>query len=130
MGQTLEMLLAAEPAKIKNVPTGQIEIKRLSKQLGKPFIVAYRAGTLDELKSIGENADDNETEEMKWAIYELTTDPNFKSKELREHFGVTRPVDIVDNILLGGEVIMLYQAIMKVSGFDKDSKTDVEAVKN
>ena len=130
MGQTLEMLLAAEPAKVKNVPTGQIEIKRLSKQLGQPFIVTFRAGTLDELKSIGENADGNETEEMKWAIYELTTDPSFKDKGLRERFGVARPVDIVDNILLGGEVLMLYQAIMKSSGFDKDTGTDVEAVKN
>lgn len=130
MGQTLEMLLAADPAKVKKAPTGQIEIKRLSDQLGKPFTVTFRAGTLDELNSIGENAKDSETEEMKWAIYELTLDPNFKDSGLREKFGVTRPVDIVNSILLGGEIMTLYRAIMKISGFDKNAKQDVEAVKN
>lgn len=130
MGQTLAMLLGADPAKVKNIPTGQIEIKRLSKQFGQPFVVTFRAGTLDELKSIGENSDGNETEEMKWAIYELTTEPNFKDQGLRDRYGVTRPVDIVDTILLGGEILMLYQAIMKLSGFEKDSGMDAEAVKN
>ena len=129
MGQTLDMLLAADPSKLKNVPTGQVKIKRLSKKLGQPFYIKFKAGTINQMKEIGEKANDSETEEMKWTIYELTFDPDFKSKELRERLGVTRPVDIVDTILLGGEVLTVYQAILKLSGFDKDG-LNIEEVKN
>ena len=129
MGQTLDMLLVADVAKVKDIPTGKIEIKRLSKQLGQPFFISYRAATLDEMKNISENANGNDTEEMKWAIYELTTDPTFKTKELREKYGTTRPVDIVSIILLGGEILMVYNAIMKLSGFDKGN-VDIEDTKN
>lgn len=129
MGQTLDMLLAADPSKLKNVPTGQVEIKRLSKELGQPFYIKFKAGTIDQFKEIGEKANDDETEEMKWTIYELTFDPDFKNKELRDKFGVTRPVDIVDTLLLGGEILTVYQAILRLSGFDKDG-LNIEEVKN
>lgn len=130
MGQTLEMLLTADPSKVKNIPTGKVEIKRLSKQLGKPFIISFRAGTLDEIKEISENAKDSETEEMKWVVYNLSNDPDFKDKGLREKYGVTRPVDIVSAVLLGGEIAMVYKAITKLSGMDKTAVLDVEEIKN
>lgn len=123
------MLLAADPAKIKNIPTGQVEIKRLSKQLGQPFYIKFKAGTIDQFKEIGEKANDDETEEMKWTIYELAFDPDFKNKDLREKFAVIRPVDIVDALLLGGEILTVYQAILRLSGFDKDG-LNIEEVKN
>ena len=129
MGQTLDMLLAADPSKLKNVPTGQVKIKRLSKELGQPFYIKFKAGTINQMKEIGEKANDSESEEMKWTIYELTFDPDFKSKELRDKFGATRPVDIVDVLLLGGEIMTVYQAILKLSGFDKDG-LNIEEVKN
>lgn len=129
MGQTLEMLLAADPAKIKNIPTGQVEIKRLSKELGQPFYIKFRAATINEIKEIGENSGGNETEEMKWTIYEMSIDPDFKNKELREKYGVRRPVDIVDTILLGGEILTVYQAILRLSGFDREG-LNIEEVKN
>lgn len=130
MGQTLEMLLAADPAKIKNIPTGKIEIKRLSKIFGQPFYVSFRAATLDQLQEVQDNiGDGGDAEEMKWIVYEFSTDPDFKSKELREKYGVKRPVDIVNEILLGGEIATVYNAIMKLSGFDKKA-VDVEEIKN
>jgi len=129
MGQTLDMLLAADPAKIKNIPTGQVEIKRLSKELGQPFYIKFRAATVNEIKEIGEKAGNNEAEEMKWTIYELSLDPDFKNKELREKYGVKRPVDIVDTILLGGEILTVYQAILRLSGFER-GELDIEEVKN
>jgi len=130
MGQTLDMLLKADPAKVKNIPTSKVEVKRLSSELGQPFFINYRAATLDELNEIGEKAGKSDAEEMKWTIYELSTDPDFKNKELREAYGVTRPVDIVSTILLGGEILMVYSAMMKLSGFDKGAQVDVEEIKN
>lgn len=129
MGQTLEMLLAA-PEKAQNVPTGKVEIKRLTKEYGKPFFVEFRAGTLEQLKDISDHARVNgqysETEEMKWTVYELCTDPNFKDSRLREAYKVTRPVDVVEKILLGGEIHALHQAILKLSG----AGNVVEEIKN
>ncbi len=129
MSQTLDMLLTADPEKIKNVPTGQVEIQRLSKELGKPFYIKFKAATIDCLKDIEQKSGGKDTEEMKWTVYEQTIDPDFKSKELREKFGVKRPVDIVETLLLGGEILMVYQAILKLSGFSKDG-LDIEEVKN
>lgn len=119
MGQTLEMLLA-DPDKVKDVPTGTMEIKRLTEKYGKPFVITFKAGTLEQLKEIGNNAVVNgkydETEEIKWTVYELCTDPNFKDERLRKAFGVARPVDVVEKILLGGELTALHQAIIRLSG--------------
>lgn len=129
MGQTLDMLLNVDPGKIRNVPTGQVEIQRLSKELGQPFYIKFKAATIDGLKDIEEKSGGKDTEEMKWTVYEQTIDPEFKSKELREKFGVKRPVDIVETLLLGGEILMVYQAILKLSGFNKDG-LDIEEVKN
>jgi len=128
MGQNLDMLLGADPAKMKEIPTGEIEIPRLSKKLGQKFYISFRAATIDEMNEIGDKAGKSESEEMKWTIYEMSTDPLFKTKELREKYGTKRPVDIVSDILLGGEVIMVYNAIMKLSGFDKGRI--IEEVKN
>ena len=129
MGQTLDMLLNVDPGKIRNVPTGQVEIQRLSKELGQPFYIKFKAATIDGLKDIEEKSGGKDTEEMKWTVYEQTIDPEFKSKELREKIGVKRPVDIVETLLLGGEILMVYQAILKLSGFNKDG-LDIEEVKN
>lgn len=133
MGQTLEMLLAA-PEKVKKVPKSKVEIKRLTKEYGKPFFVEFKAGTLEQLKVIAENAkvngEYNEVEEMKWVIYELCTDPNFKDSRLREAYKVTRPVDVVEEILLAGEIYTIYRNILKVSGMDKGQEGLVEEIKN
>lgn len=132
MGQTLDMLLNADPAKVKNIPTGKVEIKRLSKQLGSPFLVSFRAATIGQMNEIGDKAKGNQGEEMKWTIYELSQDPNFKDKSLRERYGVVRPVDIVSIILLGGEILLLYNEIMKLSGLDKSNSESalIDEVKN
>lgn len=130
MSQTLDMLLTADPAKVKKVPAGQIEIKRLSKELSQPFFIKFRAGSLDEMKEVGESANGNDAEEMKYTIYNLATDPDFKNKDLREKYGVARPVDIVSAILLGGEILSVYTAIMKLSGYDRNAGMDIEEVKN
>jgi hypothetical protein len=126
---SLEMLLAADKTKIKEIPTGKIEIKRLSKALYKPFYVTFKAATLDQIKEISDTANDDDSQEMIWTIYEMTIDPDFKSKELREAYGITRPVDIVPEILLGGEILTLYNAITKLSGFEKKG-VDIEEIKN
>lgn len=130
MGQTLEMLLAADVSKITDIPRGKIEIKRLSKQLGKPFFISFRAMTLDEMKDIAEKADGDQSEEMKWAVYEFSEDPNFKDEQLRDKYGVKRPVDIVNTILLGGEILRVYQAIAKLSGHDRAAGVEIEEIKN
>jgi len=130
MGQTLEMLLAADKSKITNIPKGKIEIKRLSKALGKPFIVEYRAGTIDEMGDISKRANGSETEEMKWGVYEFTIEPNFKDTKLHDAYDVTRPIDIVSKVLLGGEIILIYRAISKLSGLDQGNVVEVEEVKN
>lgn len=129
MSQSLEMLLKADKSKIKDIPTGQTEIKRLSKVFGEPFMVKFRAGTLDEIGEIAERAKSG-TDEMKWTVYELVTDPNFQDTSLHQAYGIKRPIDIVSTILLGGEIVSVCKAIKGISGMSDDNETEIDKIKN
>jgi hypothetical protein len=44
----------------------------------------------------------------------------FKSKELLEHFQCATPKDLVNKLLLSGEVDDLYTAIVELNGYEQD----------
>lgn len=129
MAQTLDMLLN-NVDKVKSIPTGSIEIKRLTKQLGEPFRVTFRAATLEELREIEEQASEDVSEVVRWTVYKLVTDPPLNNQELREAYNVARPVEVVDKIFLGGELTTLYSAIKELSGIDDDNKVVIDEIKN
>lgn len=43
--------------------------------------------------------------------------PDFRSKDLREKFGVPTPNEVVSKLLLPGEITKLYNIISDLSGF-------------
>lgn len=129
MAQTLDLLLN-NVDKVKSVPTGSMEIKRLTKQLGEPFRVTFRAATLEELREIEEQANEDVSEVVRWTVYKLVTDPPLNNQELREAYNVARPVEVVDKIFLGGELTILYSAIKELSGIDDDNKVIIDEIKN
>jgi hypothetical protein len=117
----LDMLLGAAD-KITERPTGEFEVSRLSKILGEKFIIKARALTMAEMDALPKG------EKFKThIILAAVTDPDLKSKQLREKFtpegrkNPLTPVELVETLLLPGEAVNLYNSIMDLSGFGDDA---------
>lgn len=60
------------------------------------------------------------TELTRQIIVAATVDPDFRSAEVCDHFGVADPAMVPGKMLLAGEFSKLSQAIMELSGFSED----------
>ncbi len=69
-------------------------------------------------------------------IYNSAIEPNLKSAELQESYGVARPVEIVDELFDLGEIKAVATILAESAGYGKDvarlveSKDLIEDVKN
>lgn len=69
-------------------------------------------------------------------IYNSAIEPNLKSEELQESYGVARPVEIVDELFDLGEIKAVATILAESAGYGKDvarlveSKDLIEDVKN
>lgn len=50
----------------------------------------------------------------------------FKSKEVMDHFGCATPKELVNKLLLNGEIDELYNAISELNGYEKDEEEDIK----
>lgn len=120
------------------LPTKQIEIKRLSKLTGAPFVVTCQALDPETHADIVQmttridkkgRADVNTSEAQGLFLVEGITDPDLKNKALLEHFKVHTPAALVQKLFLPGEIIELAEVIASLSGFG-DSSAEEEEIKN
>ena len=129
---TLDLLLQLDESKLKK-PSKEVEMKRLSELTGAKVIFKVEALTPAKMEEIQEIAMDTDTENINISELQIMTvlegvrDPNFKTKDLMDKFGVYTPKDLIRKILLPGEIITLYNIIGDLSGFDGGA---VEEVKN
>lgn len=63
-------------------------------------------------------------------IINYTVDPNFKEAEVVKKAGCMTPEQLVNKVLLAGEVATLVEEISALSGFDKDLEELREEAKN
>lgn len=129
----LNLLLSADLTKIK-VPEKKVKIERLSEDLGVDVIFTCRAIAPDKMEEIQENAmrvvngepDLDVTEMQIFTVIEGVKDPNLKDKELREKFNALTPKELVNKLLLPGEISRLYRIISDLSGFGDKAVTEVK----
>lgn len=102
-------------------PTAEFEVSRLSEEIGQPFMIRARALTAREM-------DDLPMENLKeHTILEAVIEPEFRDKRLAEKFrpegrkSPLTPVEVVNALLLPGEVVNLSNGIMELSGFSKNA---------
>lgn len=128
----LDLLLQLDESKLKK-PCKEVNMKRLSELTGERVIFKIEALTPAKMEEIQEMAMDETMENINVSELQIMTilegikEPNFKSKELMDKFGVYTPKDLIRKILLPGEIITLYNIIGDLSGFDGGA---VEEVKN
>ena len=150
--ELIEKLLKKDKAELTNVQTTEVEIERLSKLIGEPCIFKLRGLTNKEIKELRELNTKKEWKNVKRNgksvkeevevvdtyklgldfIVEATIDPNFRDSRLREKFGTEVPTDIVEEMLLQGEMVKIGKAIQKLIGEDEEeNQQDIdEEIKN
>lgn len=115
MSDILRMLLDAEaPDVAKSLPTKRFEVPRLSKIVGAPVVFTLRAlpyGKVQDIRSM------TDTEQEVSILLGGCIDPNLKSDELQEFYGVPTPVEAVRSLLLPGEIADLAMEVERLSGY-------------
>ena len=125
MSDLLEALLDAQaPNVMKQLPTKQFEVKRLSEILGKKAVLTLRAlpyGRVQDLRRM------SESEQEIQILLAGCVDPDLRSDCLMAHFGAATPVDAVRSLLLPGEIADLSMEVERLSGYRRRT---IEEVKN
>ncbi|WP_454054575.1 phage tail assembly chaperone [Clostridium sp. Marseille-Q7071] len=132
---TIDLLLKVDTNKLFR-PEKQVEIKRLSELAGEKVVFTCQALNASEIEEATNNAltiksdgevDIKNNDMQLFVLLSGVKEPNLKSKELREYYECLTPKDLINKLLLPGEVSHLYNTINDLSGFGKGQ---VEEIKN
>lgn len=125
----IEKLLKLDASKLQ-MPSKEVEVKRLSDLLGEQFIVKLRgisSDKLDEIRDMAIKDDSIDVNEVRKAtVLTGVIEPNLRDESLSKHFGATTPYDLVDKLFLPGEKDALYEQINKLSGYNEGAVEDIK----
>lgn len=122
---TIDVLLNNDAA-ISNIKK-DAKINRLSDFAGSDVVFKVRAISYDEYVKILRE-DDNANVKLKVCSVAVV-DPNLNNKSLQMKYGAADSEDLVDKMLLMGEISMLYDEICNISGFN-DETSKIVTIKN
>ena len=125
MSELLDRLLKPEiPNVLKQLPTKEYKIKRLSELTGEDVVFRLRAlpyGRVEELK-------ESNSEEMNVHILLAgVVEPDLKDSRLAAKFGGATPAETVKAMLLPGEIEDISRAVERLCGYRMST---IEEVKN
>lgn len=136
MSNALNMLLKMDRAKVEELPTKVVEIKRLTELTGEKFEVTLRAINGERMSDIQKNSIDlskkggvkdiNLYSMQTQILAEGMVDPNLKDKALLEHFGCVTPKDLIKTLFLAGEISDLANEVQELSGYDKSDDEELK----
>ncbi|MCW6678158.1 hypothetical protein NH286_03190 [Anaerococcus sp. NML200574] len=84
----------------------------------------------EDAQAYGKNRDNPGYEQNKYLIYACCLDPKLDDEELMKGFEVKAAVDLIDKLMLVGEVSSIATILVEKAGFDKEALKVVEEVKN
>lgn len=129
---TLELLLKADTEQFK-LPTRKVEIPRLSALFNGQAVFTCQALSPTKYYDIQQTAssissgDKVNVSEMQVAtVLAGVIDPSFKNKELMQHYNVPTPAELVNKVLLPGEIVKLFNVITGLSGFGENVITEIK----
>jgi len=120
---------------LKEKPTAKLEIMRLSKLAGEPFVVTLQAVSARRYTELVNNVTDKKGVVDSGKAYQAyvmvalagMVDPPMKDKDIQEHYGCSTPEELLETIFTGGEITMIAERITDLSGM---SGNVVREVKN
>ena len=137
----VDKLMAIDAGKIVENPTEEMEITRLSKMLGEPFIIKLQAvhpqryteiqSMAVSLNKIGGINNIDIYKQNTHMILASLVEPNIKDRKLLDHFKVATPVDLIGKLFLAGEIDTINKKINELSGFsDEEFNKIKDEIKN
>ena len=133
----LDLLLGSDIDKIE-LPTKQVEIARLSKVFGKPFVITCKALSPDKYEEVqdmavkvdGKDVDLDVSLLQLFVVIEGVMDdagkPLMKNMDLMRKFKAQTPKELVRTLFLSGEITNIYSEIGNLSGFGDEAVTEVK----
>jgi hypothetical protein len=132
-----EKLLSLDSSKYKEKATSEIEIKRLSKMVGEPFLVKLQEVEAERLQELQAMIID------KKGNYDLTqarkvnaliccagvVEPSLSDKKLQDHFNVASPKELAEILFKGVELTQVADEIARISNFVQSDEEE-EVTKN
>ena len=125
MASMMDMLLAADPAKLSERPTANLKIKRLQDLFGEAAEIEIRSLTMQQI-------DDLRGKEKEHYILEAVTNIDFANKELCESLKPAGretpllPTECVRRLFLPGEIDKIFNEISDLSGYGPDALEKIE----
>lgn len=123
-----EKLLALDAKKYNEKQTDTMEIKRLSKLTGEPFIVTIKEiddNRIQELQAMmldsNGKVDYSKTRTVNALLcVEGVTEPNLGDTKLQKHFGAATPKELAEILFKGVDLGKVADGIIKLSNFIDD----------
>ena len=123
----IDLLLETDVEKIQAIRKSDYEVQRLSKALGKKFIVTCHALTHEQVGHLGEISKTNKEMKLNAVLEACKIEGiRFNNKDLMDKFSVITPLDLINKLFLPGEIYELYEAINTLSGYSKDAVKEVK----
>ncbi len=92
---------------------------RFTDEKGKNLPFKIRNISSRELADINRLVGENKYLADAHIVAKCCLEPNFKSVELQNHYGIMNDSELVEKVLLVGEINKLSTAILKLSGYGK-----------
>ena len=131
---TIDLLMKMDAGTITKVPTGEMEIKRLTELIGEKFVVKYKALNGRRITELSQTTLDGNGNLVGGKAYdgnliligEAMISPDLKDKDLQKHFGAASPKDLADKLFNGGEVRKIAGEIMQLSGYGNNTDEEIK----
>lgn len=137
MANIVDELLKLDRAKLEELPTAEVPVKRLSELTEKEAKVTVRAIKGDrymELAAIMVDKAGNPNYQKSYdaqalIVSEGMVDPDIRDEKLQKHFGCASSKELVKLLFPGGDLVNIAGKITELSGFDGDKNKEDE-IKN
>lgn len=131
MANAIDMLMAADAGKLAAEQTENVEIPRLTRALGAPFMVTVKSVAPERMDEINDMCL-RMTSRGKYKGVDLgkmkmltlcdgIASPDLKNAELLKKFGAATPKELISKLFRAGEITRLYEKIQQLSGFEVDA---------
>lgn len=121
-----DKLLEVDTVKLAAKEKKQMEIKRLSKVFGEPFIVTCQAMTSEQFYHVVETTKEGDFKAAIILESCRVEGKKFTENAFLEKFGVAKGIDVVKKLFRAGEMNTLYGTTSLLSGFGEDAVAEVK----
>lgn len=122
MSKLLDMLLRPEvPDVAKDLPTKQVKVRRLSEAVGQDVVFTLQALPYGRIEDVKQATDSSMVILLAGLI-----DPDPKDAALNKRFNAATPKEMLQHLLLPGEIDELSIEVERLSGFRTKTIEDIK----